>query len=313
MSQQRRSLSEAMRWRSYDVGSGIGSSVRTVSVGTVGSGTPVGLLTAGVHGDEGPWSSLAIHELLSTTFEEDLVGSLKVVPVANPLAVEANAREASIDRLNLNVVFPGRSNGSYSERVAAVIAEAAIDGASVVLDLHGGGSWNINCFAYRIPGSEQLAGWLEAPLILDQVYNQATLAGFACSQNAKAVWVEMGGRGALEMERVSQLAVSVRHALGCAGVLTPTPSSGRQSFEGHGKAALFTAGGGIYEPVLGEAELGAKVAKGAVVGRLLDAATCSVLETFRAPFEQNIAALLRPTIALIEGAGKVVAMFADVS
>jgi len=78
-----------------------------VRVGHIGSGSPVGLLVASQHGDEGPWGTRAIRKFLETTPLTDLRGSHRVVPVANPMAFDENMRESHIDRNDLNMEFPG--------------------------------------------------------------------------------------------------------------------------------------------------------------------------------------------------------------
>jgi hypothetical protein len=51
-------------------------------VGQVGGGHPIGLVVAGIHGDEGPWGAWAIHKLLqNTTVDEP--GTCGA-PAANP-------------------------------------------------------------------------------------------------------------------------------------------------------------------------------------------------------------------------------------
>src|SRR5690242_1102898 len=105
-------LIDAIVWQRVSVGAGAAVGAVELAVGSVGRGKPVGLITAGVHGDEGPWGSWAIHKLLEQTSPDDLQGTLRVVPVANPLAMEADARNAPLDMLDLNRVFPGNMEGS---------------------------------------------------------------------------------------------------------------------------------------------------------------------------------------------------------
>ncbi len=90
--------------------------------------------------------------------EGELTGTLRVVPVAHPLATEADARQTEFDLLDLNNSFPGDENGTHTQRLARLLAAKVLDGSDVVLDVHGGGSWNVNCFVYRFPGSHELGG-----------------------------------------------------------------------------------------------------------------------------------------------------------
>lgn len=306
-------LAEVIEWTDHPVTSSLAYSTVNVRIGTAGSGGPVGLVVASVHGDEGPWGTLAVNRLLAATPAADLLGTLRVVPVAHPLATEADARQTHLDLLDLNNVFPGDPNGSHTQRLAAMLAEHAVHGADVVLDVHGGGSWNINCFAYRFPGSHELAEWLGTPIILDGPDRPTSLTGYARGTGATGVWIEMGGRGELEEDRAATVTKGLRRALGRAGVLTPAETPYTSGLVGREKLPLNTSGPGIYRPLLREADLGCVVDEGTVIGELLDPLSNVVTETFRAPYPRTALALLRPTLARIEAPGQVVALVADVS
>lgn len=306
-------LKDVIGWTTYQVPAGLAGGQVPVRVGTAGGGGPVGVLVASVHGDEGPWGTLAINRMLARAGASELAGTLRVVPVAHPLATEADARQTELDLLDLNNVFPGDKHGTHTQRLASLLAEEVLDGSNVVLDVHGGGSWNINCFTYRFPGSHELAAWMRTPLILDGPDRPASLTGYARAQGAVGVWIETGGRGEWEEDRAEAVTRGLRHALGRAGVLTPVGAEGPDPVVGTAKTALMTATPGIYRPVIRERGLGSVVAAGTVVGELLDPVSSEVIEQFVTPYERGAIALLRPTLARIEGPGKVVAVVADVT
>jgi predicted deacylase len=306
-------LKDAIEWQTYGVAAGLAGGQVPVRIGTVGSAGPVGVLIASVHGDEGPWSTLAINRMLARASTSELVGTLRVVPVAHPLATEADARQTELDLLDLNNAFPGDKHGTHTQRLASLLAEEALDGSNVVLDVHGGGSWNINCFTYRFPGSHELASWMRTPLILDGPDRATSLTGYARAQGATGIWIEMGGRGEWEDERAEVVTRGLRHALGQAGVMTPVGAEGPDPIVGTAKTALMTSTAGIYRPVIRERGLGSVVEAGTVVGELLDPVSSEVIEQFATPYERSGIALLRPTLARIDGPGKVVAMVADVT
>src|SRR5258708_40012939 len=130
-------LIDHVTWESYPVPSTAAVGDILVRVGRVGNGSHVGLRTASVHGDEGPWGTRAIRKLLETTPISDLKGSLRIVPVANPMALEANSRTSALDALDLNASFPGDPKGSHTQRLANVLAIHAVDGADVGREVHG--------------------------------------------------------------------------------------------------------------------------------------------------------------------------------
>jgi hypothetical protein len=273
-----------------------------LAVGTVGSGQPVGLITAGVHGDEGPWGAWAIRQLLEATPLADLCGTLRIVPVANPLAMQADARNAPLDTLDLNRSFPGDANGSHTERLAAALVEQAVTGAAVVIDLHGGGSWCVNAFVFEIPGSEALAAAFAAPFVVRAPDRTVTLTGYARSLGAQVAAVEMGGRSEFEQQWAGRIAAGLRRALGVAGVLTPAEHGDyAPSLPLGASVVLRPSVGGVFIPEVRAEAVGTLVPGGTTLGYLLDPVTQAVRETFTAPFPQTALMLLRPTIARLEG------------
>jgi uncharacterized protein len=306
-------LADAIDWTTYEIAAGLASGNVPVRIGTAGNGGPVGVLIASVHGDEGPWSTIAINRLLSRAKVSELTGTLRVVPVAHPLATEADARQTEFDLLDLNNSFPGDKNGTHTQRLAPLLAEKVLDGSDVVLDVHGGGSWNINCFTYRFPGSYELASWIRTPLICDGPDRPTSLTGYARAQGATGAWIEMGGRGEWEDERIEAVAKGLRHGLGKAGVMSAVNAEGADPIVATAKVALTTSTPGIYQPVIRERGLGSVVEAGTLVGELLDPVSSQAIEQFVAPYERSCLALLRPTIARIEAPGKVVAVVADVT
>jgi predicted deacylase len=302
---------DELRWWTVPVRGGLGHPDVALQFGEIGSGGPVGLLVAGVHGDEGPWALLAIRRLLDTLSLGDVVGTLRVLPSANPLAVQIDQRENELDRLDLNSSFPGSDTGSHTERLAAAITSHGLNGADFVLDVHGGGSWNINCFAYQLRGSEELARWLGTTLVADAPDRATSLSGHAVTLGAKAVWIEAGGRGAHELSRAEELAAGLRHALGRAQVLTPSPQPEKVPGYARLKDRVVNSVGGIYVPELGEDALGTTVPQGTVIGKMLDPVTGEVVEEYRAPYPQTTLALLRPSVACIDSPGKALAVVAS--
>jgi predicted deacylase len=95
-------------------------------------------ILGGVHGDEyeGIASAASIWRDLDPT---ELRGSVVVVSVSNPPAFEAGTRVSPIDGLNLARTFPGRHDGSATERIAHVIGTHVIRGCDFLFDLHAAG------------------------------------------------------------------------------------------------------------------------------------------------------------------------------
>ena len=195
-----------------------------------GASGPSVTITCGIHGDEGPWGALAVQRVLERPLSE-LKGRLQLVLAANPTSVAADTRCSPLDQLDLNRCFPGSDTGSHSERLAAALADV-VAGSDVLIDLHGGGSWCVNAFTFRFPGSESLADAVGAPFVVDRPLGSGNLAGHVAAAGTRVVAIEMGGRSVAEMAWRDRLADGVERVLTVAGSLPkrlPDPSAATPS------------------------------------------------------------------------------------
>jgi N2-acetyl-L-2,4-diaminobutanoate deacetylase len=114
-----------------------GSVMIPLSVVKNGTG-PTALLTGANHGDEyeGP---LALQELAVSLDPASISGRVIIVPFMNYPAFRAGLRTSPIDRGNLNRTFPGRPDGTVTEKIADYFARILLPQADIVLDIHSGG------------------------------------------------------------------------------------------------------------------------------------------------------------------------------
>ena len=102
-----------------------------------GSG-PVLALVAGVHGQEYT-PILALQNLLRSIDPKTLTGTVIMVHVANmPSYLARTIYYSPVDKQNLNRVFPGKPDGTISERIAHAITTEVIERATHVIDIHCG-------------------------------------------------------------------------------------------------------------------------------------------------------------------------------
>ncbi|WP_372802156.1 N(2)-acetyl-L-2,4-diaminobutanoate deacetylase DoeB [Paracoccus seriniphilus] len=104
----------------------------------VGGRGPTALLTGGNHGDEyeGP---VALQELAWETDPADVTGRIIIVPYMNYPAFRAGTRVSPIDQVNMNRCFPGRPDGSVTQKIAHYFHDVLVPAADLVLDYHSGG------------------------------------------------------------------------------------------------------------------------------------------------------------------------------
>lgn len=95
-------------------------------------------LTGLVHGDEHT-SIEIIRRVLNSIDPNELMGRVRSIPVVSPLAFEAINRDAPLDGWNMNRVFPGDINGTFTQRRAAVISDEFLKGLDYLIDIHTGG------------------------------------------------------------------------------------------------------------------------------------------------------------------------------
>lgn len=119
---------------------------------------PVVALIAGNHGYEYP-PILALQRLRSQIDPARLAGTVILVHVANmPSFLGRTVYFSPIDGKNLNRVYPGRVDGTVSERIAYAITTQVIEKADYVLDLHcGDGNESLRPYVYQtVTGHRQL-------------------------------------------------------------------------------------------------------------------------------------------------------------
>ncbi len=314
---EKRSLSDVMKWEEISIGATAAGNT-SIFVGEIGDEGPLVVITAGTHGDEGPWGAWAIRKLLDRIPEEDLTGRIRVVPVTNPIAMAGNDRGAHLDSLDLNRVFPGKPEGTHSERLAATIVERCLgEDVDVVVDLHGGGSWCVNSFAFSFPGDDDLALAADAPFIVKRPPTEGpptSLTAYAASQGARITAWEMGGRSGVEEEWAEHIADGLHRVLALAGtVSTPAPPNKVEAsayLEGLG--VITPSMGGILLPVLREEAIGTVVDGGTLLGRLVHPATFEELERFEAPYDRTALLLIRNQLMVLN-AGDMTYVIGDAS
>lgn len=99
---------------------------------------PTVLLTGANHGDEyeGP---VSLVKLANTLRADEVQGCVIILPFMNYPAFRAGLRTSPIDRGNLNRSFPGRPDGTVTEKIADYIQRHLLMRADYVLDIHAGG------------------------------------------------------------------------------------------------------------------------------------------------------------------------------
>ncbi|MFL6642153.1 MAG: N(2)-acetyl-L-2,4-diaminobutanoate deacetylase DoeB [Paraburkholderia graminis] len=283
---------------------------------------PTALLTGGNHGDEyeGP---IALSQLASTLKAADVKGRVIIVPFMNYPAFRAGSRTSPIDRGNLNRSFPGKPDGTVTEKIADYFQRHLLPLADYVLDLHAGGrTLDFVPFAaiHLLSDERQQARCEAAMRAFGAPYSMRMLeldsVGLfdTAAEEAGKVFVstELGGGGTASAKSVAIAVRGVRGFLQHAGILVQEP--GEQAARTttlldmpDGTCFTMSEHDGLLELCK---DLGEMVESGEVIARIYDASRTGVAPVeYRARRGGLLAARHFPGLVRI---GDTVAVVADV-
>ncbi|UVK41345.1 N(2)-acetyl-L-2,4-diaminobutanoate deacetylase DoeB [Mesorhizobium sp. AR10] len=238
---------------------------------------PAALLTGGNHGDEyeGP---LALYDLARTLDPRHVSGTVIIVPAMNYPAFRAGTRTSPIDKGNLNRSFPGRPDGTVTEKIADYFQRELLPRSDIALDFHSGGKtldFVPFCAAHIRPDKALeakgfaaveafSAPWSMKMLEIDAVGMFDTAAE---DMGKLFITTELGGGGTSRAETVRIARRGVLNVLRHAGIVSgavekrPTQWLDMPS----GDCFCFAEDDGMIETMI---DLGEPVEKGQVLARI---------------------------------------------
>ncbi|MGS4887109.1 N(2)-acetyl-L-2,4-diaminobutanoate deacetylase DoeB [Roseibium sp. MB-4] len=253
-----------------------GSVMIPITVVRNGDG-PTALLTGGNHGDEyeGP---IALQQLAATLKPKDIRGRVIIVPALNHPALLAGSRTSPIDKGNLNRSFPGRPDGTVTQKIAHFVDTVLIPMADIVLDYHSGGKtldFVPFAAAHVLDNKDQQAACVAAMQAFNAPYSATMLEidsigmlDTAVEQKGKVfVTTELGGGGTATARSIGMAKKGARNLLKHAGILSGelelNPSVTLDMPDGD--CFVFCEHSGMIEPVI---DLGDEIAEGEVIARV---------------------------------------------
>lgn len=198
---------------------------------------PVVLISAGIHGAEYIGIRTAM-ELSREIVPSQVKGTIVFLLAANPQAAYSYTRLfVPEDGKNLNRMFPGKKDGSLSEKIAYTIEKELHNQADYYIDLHAGDSHEkVMPFVYfagaaKEEVSEASRKMAEATGMTVRVKSSATTGSynFAAIQGVPSILMERGGGGVFSPEELASYKQEVKHVLAHLGVLKGVPSSEKVS------------------------------------------------------------------------------------
>ena len=270
--------------------SGFELSLTVLTIDGAQPGPRVGIC-AMIHGDEIE-GLLILRELWRTIDAKELRGSLWLLPVANPLAMEAITRNTPIDMLDMNRLFPGQPAGWLSEQQAHVISHGFIDEIDALIDIHAGGTFPWVDYCYVVNDEAWSRAFGSALLYQPATSYSGTTATYAASRGIPINVVEIGG-GYQDQ--------SVHVANGVRGLTNSLRSKGLVAGECERRAGqVLMRDMTVMRPRFGGLCVPRKRLEPAVqfegqqpLADIVSPYTFETLETMVAPYERNIVVLAR--------------------
>jgi uncharacterized protein len=265
---------------------------------------PAFALIAGNHGYEYT-SIIALQRLVNQIDPKRLSGTVIMVHVANmPSFLKRTIYYSPVDGKNLNRVYPGRIDGTVSERIAYQITKEVIERADYVIDLHCGDGneslrpysyWDVNAGGPEVvEKSKQMAlAFGMDHIVKDRERPTDPNKSLYCSTTATtrgkpAITTESGGLGMTDNESIARIEHGVINVMRHLKMIEGTPKMVEQPIFIDRNAVLRSDATGIFYPL---AERGHAVAKGTLMGYVTDFFGKRIFE-LRAPFSGTVLYIL---------------------
>lgn len=195
---------------------------------------PVLYVQGGVHADEleGPAAIMDVVNMLDVTKLKGTFIGLTVANVAAYLhkisADVSGVRENPYDGKNLNGVFPGKIDGTVSERIAYTISERLLPLADVAIDIHSGGQRGTSLHMAGFIAEEHNIDYMLKTLEIAELFPMKIiwknspldkLNAVAQEKKVPIVCVEVTGQGRCEDRDVAPIVIGIQNVMKHLGML----------------------------------------------------------------------------------------------
>lgn len=185
------------------------------------------LITAGIHAEEyvGIQSALELSEMLKV---QKIAGTVVIVKVVNRKAFELRSgSDSHEDGKNLNRVFPGNREGTWSERLAYAIEKELLSIADYYIDLHSGDGYEqLTPYVYYagaaakevVEQSREMAQQADVPYMAGSNVAMGGCYNYAASLGIPSILLERGQMGGWTKEESHSTRRDVRNILCHLGI-----------------------------------------------------------------------------------------------
>ncbi len=234
-------------------------------------------VNAAIHGDELEGTA-GLWRVFDTIAATSLRGALVGVLITNVSAYQALRRTSPIDDLDINRIFPGDPDRSFTWQLACEYKRTVESSATHYVDLHGGGDTHEVIFytIYRDGGGEasraskEMALAAGSPIVWssrDQWLDNGLFA-LLTSAGIPSLIVEAGGEGRIREENVTAHASSVLNVMKHLGMIDGSLTPTEVDAPVHSANFVFSHRSGIW---MSGHRAGARLRHGDLVGSVRDA------------------------------------------
>ena len=260
---------------------------------------PVLLLVAGTHGAEYV-PIVALQQLRKSIDPATITGTVLLIHVANmPSFLGRTIYYSPADNKNLNRVFPGKPDGTLSERIAAAITNEFIERATHVIDLHcGDGNESLRPYSYWITTGDlkvaESAKGMALAFGLDHIVVDGSrptdpaasvyLSNTAVTRGKPALTTETGGMAVVDDESIGLIQRGVAGLMRHLKMRTDGPPPVATPVWIKQNEVLRASQTGLFSAAV---KKGDRVTRGAKIGAITDFYG-NVIEEIRATFDAEI-------------------------
>jgi predicted deacylase len=227
---------------------------------------------------------VALQRVRATLDPAQLRGTILIVHVANmPSFLGRTVYYSPIDGKNLNRVYPGKTDGTVSERIAYAITNQIIERADYLVDIHSGdGNESLRPYTYWSPlrldaradsvAREMALAWGNDHIVIDTVRPRDRAASVYTQNTAQirgkpALTTEAGYLGIAAEDMVQRNVDGVFRLLRYFRMIPGNVEPVRQPLFFERTEVLRSPATGVWHP---KVERGQSVQKGMVIGVLTD-------------------------------------------
>jgi predicted deacylase len=251
---------------------------------------PVLALVAGAHGTEYA-SIIALEKLIGRIDPTELSGTLIVVPLVNIPSFEQKVPHVNpVDGKSMNRFYPGRAEGTQTERAAHAITREVVDRCDYLIDLHGGDlDENLRPYSYWSRTGNEKQDAVSRAMVLAFGLDHIIIAGdrpkdpnasryletTATTRGKPSITVEAGRAGLVEPADVEALANGCLSVMRYLKILPGAVTPVEHPVWIERVATLSSDHAGIFYP---KVERGDYVEAGAKIGYVTDYLGRTILE-----------------------------------